>query len=50
MIELLLETGIRRRELLKLYTTDINQGFGMPVSASMTANMTQTTCGLKSLR
>ena len=26
MIELLLETGIRRRELLKLYTTDINQG------------------------
>ncbi|CAI8881920.1 MULTISPECIES: tyrosine-type recombinase/integrase [Pseudomonas] len=26
MIELLLETGIRRGELLKLYTTDINQG------------------------
>ena len=26
MIELLLETGIRRGELLKLYTTDINKG------------------------
>jgi integrase len=26
MIELLLETGIRRGELLRLYTTDINQG------------------------
>lgn len=26
MIELFLETGIRRGELLKLYTTDINQG------------------------
>lgn len=26
IIELLLETGIRRGELLKLYTTDINQG------------------------
>lgn len=26
MIELLLETGMRRGELLKLYTTDINQG------------------------
>ncbi|MCP1623615.1 hypothetical protein [Pseudomonas nitroreducens] len=26
MIELLLEAGIRRGELLKLYTTDINQG------------------------
>ena len=26
MIELLLETGIRRGELLKLYTTDINNG------------------------
>lgn len=26
MIELLLETGIRRGELLKFYTTDINQG------------------------
>ena len=26
LIELLLETGIRRGELLKLYTTDINQG------------------------
>lgn len=26
MIELLLETGIRRGELLKLYTTDINRG------------------------
>lgn len=26
MVELLLETGMRRGELLKLYTTDINQG------------------------
>lgn len=26
MIELLLETGIRRGELLKLYTTDVNEG------------------------
>lgn len=28
MIELLLETGIRRGELLKFYTTDINKLMG----------------------
>ena len=29
MIELLLETGIRLRELRKLYTTDINKGLSI---------------------
>lgn len=49
MIELLLETSIRRGELLKLYTRISTRVPSMPMSASMTANMIQATRALKSL-
>lgn len=40
---------MRRGELLKLYTTDVNEGSSMPMSASMTANMIPAARALKSL-
>ena len=46
MIELLLETGIRRGELLKFYTTDINKLMGtLGANSSIDGLQACTHCG-----